>query len=390
MRDRRMTTLTRPADDRPLLRVAGVGKSFDNGQRALNGIEFEIARGEFVSLVGPSGCGKSSLLRLLAGLSRPNEGEITWGASEQGSGGPRLGFVFQEPTLMPWRTVGGNVAMPLRLRGCPPAEAKRRVRDALSLVGLEQFAASYPRQLSGGMKMRASIARALVVQPQVLLLDEPFAALDELTREQLNEDLLKLQQTERWTVIFVTHSVHEAVFLSSRVLIMSPRPGRIVHDISMDGVVVRDDAYRTSVAYAVQCRQVSGLLHAAMGGKRRVARAEPRVNEVSVFELEASLRQDPHLVVVDVRENDEVAAGMIAGAIHIRLGDLPARYTELPESGPIHFICRGGGRSARACLFLYKQGWTDAVSVAGGMEAWQSARRPVTVLENDRGDPSEV
>jgi ABC-type proline/glycine betaine transport system ATPase subunit len=304
---------------------------------------------------------------------------------------------------MPWRTVDGNVGMPLRLRGCPPAEAKQRVLESLHLVGLEDFATSYPRQLSGGMKMRASIARALVVQPQVLLLDEPFAALDELTREQLNEDLLHLQQAQRWTVIFVTHSVHEAVFLSSRILIMSPRPGRIVHDIAMDCAAVRDDAYRTSVAYAEQCRQVSVLLHAAMGGKRRVDTSapvpqenntmntttgvEPEVQEITVSDLEARLQHDPQLVVVDVRENEEVAAGIIAGAIHMRLGDLPARYTELPDARAIHFICRGGGRSARACLFLYQRGRTDAVSVAGGMEAWQNARRPVTVLGNDRGDP---
>lgn len=263
-----MLMSSRAGDDGPFLQVTQVGKFFDAGEPALSGVNFELHRGEFISLIGPSGCGKSSLLRLIAGLSAPSEGRISWGEGGRPTNAP-LGFVFQEPTLMPWRTVGANVALPLRLRACAPAEIERRVREALSLVGLAEHEAAYPHQLSGGMKMRVSIARALVVQPQLLLLDEPFAALDELTREQLNEDLLQLQQVQRWTVIFVTHSVHEAVFLSSRILVMSPRPGRIVHDVALDTAAVRDDAYRTSIPYAERCKEVSALLHAAMGGKRR-------------------------------------------------------------------------------------------------------------------------
>jgi len=252
----------------PLLSVDGVSKSFRNGQSALVDVDLAVTSGEFVSLLGPSGCGKSTLLRLVAGLGQPNQGRISWNGSVSEARAPRLGFVFQEPTLMPWRTVSGNVAMPLRVGGCPPREAARRVLDALKTVGLAEFASVYPRQLSGGMKMRASIARALVVRPKVLLMDEPFAALDELTREQLNEDLLQLQRSEGWTILFVTHSVHEAVFLSSRILVMSPRPGRIIHDVPMDRAVPRDDLYRTSIAYAEQCRHISSLLHAAMGGRR--------------------------------------------------------------------------------------------------------------------------
>jgi len=246
-----------------IVRLSDVGKVYSNGTVALDGVSLEVRAGEFLSLVGPSGCGKSTVLRLIAGLSQLSRGRIEWpeagGAADQ-----RLGFVFQEPTLMPWATVAANVFLPLRLKGVSREAAAPRIAAALARVGLEGFADAYPRELSGGMKMRVSIARALITEPSLLLMDEPFAALDEITRFKLNNDLLGLWQEQRWTVIFVTHSVYESVYLSSRIAVMAARPGRVVADLPVDAPYPRDETFRTSAAYNGFCRSVSAALQRAM------------------------------------------------------------------------------------------------------------------------------
>jgi NitT/TauT family transport system ATP-binding protein len=213
-----------------------------------------------VSLLGPSGCGKSTLLRIVAGLTPPSSGRVRW-AAERLAGG--IGFVFQEPTLMPWATVWDNVYLPLRLAGEARQAASARIDSLLAAVGLAGFERVYPRELSGGMRMRVSIARALATEPQLLLLDEPFAALDELTRFKLNEDLLRLWQASGCTILFVTHSVFESVFLSNRIVVMTKRPGRIAADVAVDLDYPRTEALRTEAAYAERCRAVSQLLAAA-------------------------------------------------------------------------------------------------------------------------------
>jgi len=253
---------------RPLIRLHDVSKKYRSGTVALHRIRLDIGRGEFVSLLGPSGCGKSSLLRMIAGLATPTSGEIDWPTAEYDvryQPRPKLSFVFQEPTLMPWATIFDNVFLPLRLAGIPRSAATPRIMDALSSVGLDKFAGAYPRQLSGGMKMRASIARALVTEPDLLLMDEPFAALDEITRSRLNDDLLKVFQAQKWTVIFVTHSVFESVYLSSRLLVLSSRPGRIIADLPISAAYPRDQAFRTDPAYIALCREASSALTSAMG-----------------------------------------------------------------------------------------------------------------------------
>jgi NitT/TauT family transport system ATP-binding protein len=211
-----------------LLMLEGVGKRFANGVDALSGLDFQVTEGEFVSLLGPSGCGKSTALRLIAGLIAPDRGAIRWQRAR-----PGLGFVFQEPTLMPWADALANARLPLDLKQMPRAESGARAARALTRLGLKDFLHAYPRQLSGGMKMRVSIARALAAEPRLLLMDEPFAALDEPTRQSLNDDLLALSREDGITVIFVTHSVTEAAYLSDRVLVMSPRPGRIKSEIAL-------------------------------------------------------------------------------------------------------------------------------------------------------------
>jgi NitT/TauT family transport system ATP-binding protein len=281
----------------PLIRLQGVSRRFDGGLLALSQATIDIEEGRFISLLGPSGCGKSTLLRLLAGLDAPTEGTIERGGGTVaregtssgasagplpsgpaappggGSGTPRpgvvdsIGFVFQEPTLMPWASVHDNVALPLRLHGVSRRDTDDKVRAALIPVGLQDFAAAVPRELSGGMKMRASIARALITQPQLLLLDEPFAALDEISRFRLNRDLLALWQPQpqerRFTAVFVTHSVSEAVFLSERVVLMSPRPGRIHADVAIDLPYPRSDATRSTPRYNALCVEVSRALERA-------------------------------------------------------------------------------------------------------------------------------
>jgi len=258
-----------PGSGKPLLSLRHVGKVFSNGVTALDDVDLTIREGDFVSLLGPSGCGKSTALRIVAGLSTPTSGGLDWpGGAFDRSG---IGFVFQEPTLLPWASVFDNVWLPLRLRGVSRAKAAPAIMEMLTRVHLEGFAEAVPRELSGGMKMRVSIARAMVTKPRLLLMDEPFAALDEITRFRLNDDLLELWRDERFTAVFVTHSVFESVFLSSRIVVMAARPGRVFEELTVDAPYPRDEAFRTSPAYAALCRQVSDVLSAAMhanGGGR--------------------------------------------------------------------------------------------------------------------------
>ena len=245
----------------PLLAMRGVGKTFGTDVVALRGMDLSVRQGDFLSLLGPSGCGKSTALRLIAGLMRPSAGRIEWtGAHGIGD----LGVVFQEATLMPWATVAKNVWLPWRLRGRSYSDAEGDVREALREVGLDGFEDAYPRELSGGMRMRVSIARAMVTHPRLILMDEPFAALDEITRFKLNDDLLALQRRIGCTVIFVTHSVFESVFLSSRIVVMAARPGRVIAEVGVDEPYPRAAAFRTSAAYAAHCRAATDALHAAM------------------------------------------------------------------------------------------------------------------------------
>lgn len=249
-----------------VVRLSRVSKTFSNGTVALAGLDLDVRRGEFLSLLGPSGCGKSTALRIIAGLGQPSSGDIEWPGSAAGAQhGQEIGFVFQEPTLMPWATVFDNVWLPLRLRGRSRGLVRTDVMEALEMVGLDRFAEAYPRELSGGMKMRVSIARALVTRPRLLLMDEPFAALDEITRFKLNNDILRLKDQLGWTVVFVTHSVYESVYLSSRIVVMAARPGRIVAERDVDAPPVRNEIFRTTELYNRTCREVSDALHAAMG-----------------------------------------------------------------------------------------------------------------------------
>lgn len=249
-------------DTAPILSIRDVTKVFNGNLVALEGMSLEVHQGDFISLLGPSGCGKSTALRLIASLIHPTAGKIEWtGGQDAGD----LGVVFQEPTLMPWATVAQNVWLPLRLRGKTYNAVKDDVLEALRLVGLEKFLTSYPRELSGGMKMRVAIARALVTHPRLILMDEPFAALDEITRHKLNNDLLALRAKIGCTVVFVTHSVFESVFLSNRIVVMASRPGRVIREVTVDQPYPRDEEYRTSPDYAAHCREASLALQDAIG-----------------------------------------------------------------------------------------------------------------------------
>ena len=244
---------------RSIVSCRNVSKRFANGTLALEGAALDVEERQFLSLLGPSGCGKSTLLRLIAGLAEPSAGTIAWEGGREG-----LSFVFQEPTLMPWATALDNVILPLKLAHVATSEREARAAAALASVGLAGFEKSWPRELSGGMKMRVSIARALVTAPKVLLMDEPFAALDEITRFKLNNDLLELWQRDKFTAVFVTHSVFESVFLSQRIAVMSPRPGRVLAALDVAEPYPRDRAYRTSPRYNEHCRTVSAALEGAM------------------------------------------------------------------------------------------------------------------------------
>ena len=255
-----------------LISLRNVSKMFSNGTLALKDMSLDVGRGEFLSLLGPSGCGKSTVLRIIAGLGEPTSGTVEWpGAVSKAPSRHQheIGFVFQDATLMPWATVFSNVWLPLRLKGLSKSAASAEVMEALRMVGLEAFADAYPRELSGGMKMRVSIARALITKPKLLLMDEPFAALDEITRFKLNNDLLELWERFGWTVIFVTHSVFESVYLSERIVVMGGRPGRVFTDLAIDAPYPRDDSFRTSTVYNENCRRTSDALHAAMGEQPR-------------------------------------------------------------------------------------------------------------------------
>ncbi|HZY18262.1 MAG TPA: ABC transporter ATP-binding protein [Ramlibacter sp.] len=247
----------------PALEVLSAHKTYPNGTIALQPVELTVQEGEFITLLGPSGCGKSTLLKMVAGLLPPTDGRLLlWRKPVQqlDETGRRMAFVFQSPTLMPWATVAANVRLPLDLAGVPRAQAEQRVQDALALVGLARFAAALPRNLSGGMQMRVSIARSLVVQPQLLLMDEPFGALDEITRHKLDAELLSLWREKKLTVIFVTHSIHEAVFLSTRVVMMAARPGRIVEEITIDEPYPRTPDFMVTPRFAQYARQLQDSL----------------------------------------------------------------------------------------------------------------------------------
>ena len=245
-----------------------VGMTFSGGVRALDEISFTFRQGEFVSLVGPSGCGKSTLLRLIAGLAQPSQGRLSVAGQAPEQARQRkamLSFVFQDATLLPWRTASDNVRLPLEFAGVARSEQERRVGEGLSMVGLSDFARSHPRQLSGGMRMRVSLARALVTHPELILLDEPFGALDDITRQSLNEELLGLWNRHRWTAVFVTHNISEAAFLSTRILVMSSRPGRVIADLAVPFAAPRRAELRAEAEFARFVGEVGALLRKGHG-----------------------------------------------------------------------------------------------------------------------------
>lgn len=246
--------------------IKGADKVFADGTRALSPIDLSIREGEFITLLGPSGCGKSTLLKMIANLLEPNQGEIRWwgqGFDHVGEDGKKMVFVFQDATLMPWSKVRSNVRLPLDLGGADREMADKKVDQALALVGLDKFDEHYPRQLSGGMQMRVSIARSLVTDPNLLLMDEPFGALDEITRGKLDQDIINLWWEKKLTVVFVTHSIYEAVFLSTRVIVMAARPGSVMCEMAIDEPHPRNDKFRVSQAFAKYARELQGLLEQA-------------------------------------------------------------------------------------------------------------------------------
>lgn len=249
-----------------LVHFREVAKRFGDGPLVLDGISFAVQAGEFLSLIGPSGCGKSTLLRLVGGLSPITSGSLLIGGRTPEAAAAELAFVFQEPTLLPWLTVAANVEVPQKLRGVPAGQRREVRRQVLELVRLAAKADAYPRQLSGGQKMRVSIARALALAPKLLLLDEPFGALDEMTREHLNEELLAIREQQAWTALFVTHSVAEAVFLSSRILVLSANPGRIHREIAVPWPYPRTDETRLSRPYHDLVAEVSRILRSVEPG----------------------------------------------------------------------------------------------------------------------------
>jgi NitT/TauT family transport system ATP-binding protein len=251
---------------RPLVTLSRVEKAYTSGTLALRDLSLGVRDREFVTLLGPSGCGKTTVLRLIAGLGDLTAGSIEWPLGPRERAKRDIGFVFQEPTLMPWASVFENIWTPLRLAGQSRATARDAVQAAIALVGLDGFERARPRELSGGMKMRVSIARALVTRPRLLLMDEPFAALDEITRFKLNNDLLGLWASQHLTVVFVTHSVYESVYLSSRILVMSARPGHIIDEVEVRTPYPRDAAFRATADYHRHCTYLSRRLEEAMGG----------------------------------------------------------------------------------------------------------------------------
>jgi NitT/TauT family transport system ATP-binding protein len=253
--------MSTPPDSRvPAVRIEHVTKRYGEGAPIIEDLSVTIAPGEFVSIIGPSGCGKSTLLKLIAGLSPITSGSVSVDGMTPANAREIISFIFQDPTLLPWRTVRANIGLGLELEHATRDRRDTITNGLLSLVGLLHVADSYPRQLSGGMKMRVSIARALASNPRVLLLDEPFAALDEITRDHMNEELLRLQREQGWTVLFVTHSVAEAVFLSTRILVLAPHPGRLAHDVPIGFATPRDAETRRSEAFERTVADVSRTL----------------------------------------------------------------------------------------------------------------------------------
>jgi NitT/TauT family transport system ATP-binding protein len=255
--------MTASHDRPPAVEVLSAEKVFSNGARGLAPISLSIADGEFLTLIGPSGCGKSTLLKLIANLIEPSDGRLLWWRgdfTQVGQEGRRFAFVFQEPTLMPWARVDANVRLPLELANIPSVKAAPVVAEAIERVGLSAFARHFPRQLSGGMKMRVSIARALATNPNLLLMDEPFGALDEFTRNKLDADLIRLWWERKLTTVFVTHSIYEAVFLSTRIVVMAANPGRVFRTMTIDQPQPRDEAFRDSPKFAAYCRELSTWL----------------------------------------------------------------------------------------------------------------------------------
>jgi NitT/TauT family transport system ATP-binding protein len=244
----------------PEIALRGVTKRYRNAAVAVENISLTVERGEFVTFLGPSGCGKSTLLKLVSGLSPVSGGTVSVNGMTSENARQLVSFIFQDATLLPWRTVEQNVGLGMELEHAARPARKERVAQMLQLVGLSQVATRYPRQLSGGMKMRASIARALVSRPRILLMDEPFAALDEMTRDRLNEELLRLYSEHKWTVLFVTHSVSEAIFLSTRVVILAAHPGRVAHEMNIDLPWPRTAQTRESKAFEEQVTHASRLL----------------------------------------------------------------------------------------------------------------------------------
>jgi NitT/TauT family transport system ATP-binding protein len=261
--DESSNPMTASSERPPAVEVLSAEKVFSNGTRGLAPINLNIAEGEFLTLIGPSGCGKSTLLKLIANLIEPSDGRLLWWRgdfTQVGQDGRRFAFVFQEPTLMPWARVDANVRLPLELANVSAAAAAPVVADAIERVGLSAFARHYPRQLSGGMKMRVSIARALATNPNLLLMDEPFGALDEFTRNKLDADLVRLWWERKLTNVFVTHSIYEAVFLSTRIIVMAANPGRIFRTMTIDQPQPRDEGFRDSAKFAAYCRELSTWL----------------------------------------------------------------------------------------------------------------------------------
>jgi NitT/TauT family transport system ATP-binding protein len=245
----------------PIVEFTALQKRYGDGPVVLEDINLSVQPGDFVSLIGPSGCGKSTVLKLVSGLSPWTKGELTVAGTKPRLARDRQAFIFQDATLLPWLTAQQNVELPLQLRGLSAGECTARARQMLTLVGLSEVHGYYPRQLSGGMKMRVSIARALTLAPQLLLLDEPFGALDEMTRHRLNEELLALRGSSPFTALFVTHSVAEAVFLSNRILVMAAHPGRLHAEVKVDFPYPRQSALRGSTAFQAKVNEVTGLLH---------------------------------------------------------------------------------------------------------------------------------
>lgn len=270
--DHAVSDLTRLSKDQsaiPAVEVLSAEMVYPNGTQALLPVDLSVAEGEFISLLGPSGCGKSTLLKMIAGLLEPSDGRLQlWRKPVKSliNTGRKLAFVFQSPTLMPWASVHSNVRLPLDLDGTRRADADQRVTEALNLVGLGNFADALPRALSGGMQMRVSIARALVKQPDLLLMDEPFGALDEITRFKLDSEVLNLWLEKRLTIMFVTHSIHEAVFLSTRVIMMAARPGRVVEQIVIDEPYPRTADFMVSPRFARYAKRLQDSLLSASAG----------------------------------------------------------------------------------------------------------------------------